>query len=363
MKVCVVGGPMIHAYLFCEALFKEGMEVIYLHDQGYKFPEYHPSYKVFGIFDENAGYFARLAQLSNYLKEYKPEVLHFMWTFNPRKDWLSSYLLTYLKPEVVYTVNNIIPHEPAFGERQAMKKIYQKVDKLHVFNQWSKNELVENFKIKPEKIRVIPLGNYSYYRRFCQVTKEEARKVLNLKLEEKVILFFGAIRDYKGVEYLLKSYPIVLKKIPNSKLVVAGSLKRQDIAKYCDLIKQLGIEENTMFTPLFIPEEICMVYFLAADLVVLPYLECTCSAIIQIAFAFGRPVISTNVGGLPELVEEGKNGLLIPPKDEANLAEAIIDLLTDEKRLEEMGRYAQYVSEQKYNWKNIAQEMIKFYSS
>lgn len=366
MKVCVVGAIPLYSYMFCEAVFNEGVDVVYLLEKNplYKLHRYNPAFGIFPIFKLEEGYLKKIYKLYSFVKNYKPDVLHFQWTFSPRMDWIFSYLFPYLKFDVVYTVHNIIPHEPAIGEKFALKKIYQKVGKLHVHSQQNKKELVERFKIRPEKIWVIPHGNFNLHRDyFGAVSRTEARKRMGLKAEEKAILFFGAIRKYKGLEYLLRAFQIVQSKLPQSRLIIGGSSEGVNIAEYYSLMEVLKIKEKTILYPYYVPDEMVSTYFMASDLVVLPYLNVTYSGMSHLAFTFGRPVVSTNVGGLPDLVEEGKNGLLVPSKDAVSLAEAIIDLLTDEKRLEEMGRYAQYVSENKYNWKNIAQELIKLYKS
>jgi len=149
---------------------------------------------------------------------------------------------------------------------------------------------------------------------------EEAKK--QLELEGNVLLFFGFVREYKGLKYLLKALPEVLSRI-DVHLLVVGEFW-DDKASYLDLIGELGIGQAVTIVDRYIPNEELGLYFSAADVVVLPYVDATQSGVTQLAYGFEKPVITTSVGGIPEVVEDGVTGLIVSPQDSEALGEAIV---------------------------------------
>lgn len=141
-----------------------------------------------------------------------------------------------------------------------------------------------------------------------------------------VLLFFGFVREYKGLRYLLEALPSVLETSPDAQLSVVGEFW-DDKQPYIDLINRLGIMDHVTIVDEYVPDDSVQQYFAAADLVVLPYVSATQSAIIQLAFGAGKPVVTTNVGGLPDVVEDGETGLLVEPRNPEALAAAIVEAL------------------------------------
>jgi len=220
---------------------------------------------------------------------------------------------------------------------------------------------VETFMLDATKVHVIPQGNFSDFSGEA-LTKERAKEILGIDLKQRVILFFGLIKRYKGVEYLIKAFPMVKKRLPRTKLLIAGK-PNEDFSPYESLIANLGIVEDVITHLRFIPYEELVAYFCAADVVVLPYLKTYQSAVVFTAYTFGRPVITTATGGLPEAIEKGKSGYVVPPADEQTLAEAICEVLSDEPMMAQMGDYARHLAETKYSWPDIARATLKVYRS
>ena len=154
------------------------------------------------------------------------------------------------------------------------------------------------------------------------LSKAEAKAVLGIRAE-RVVLFFGFIRDYKGLRYLIESLPLVRAKL-DVHLLIAGEVWG-DAKPYHELISRLGITASVTFVEKYIPNEEVARYFAASDLVVIPYVSATQSGIVQLAYGFGKPVVVSRVGGLPEVVEEGVTGYLVPPKDSASISNAVLD--------------------------------------
>ena len=143
-----------------------------------------------------------------------------------------------------------------------------------------------------------------------------------------ILLFFGFVREYKGLRYLLEAMPAVRREVPEVHLLVVGEFW-DDKRPYLELIDQLGIGDAVTVIDAYVPDDDVQRYFAAADLVVLPYVSATQSAIVQLAFGAGKPVVTTNVGGLPDVVTNNETGFLVEPRDPQALADAIAKALGD----------------------------------
>jgi glycosyltransferase involved in cell wall biosynthesis len=163
---------------------------------------------------------------------------------------------------------------------------------------------------------------YSQFPEAATIDKAAARERLGLPRDRAVVLFFGLIRPYKGLVYLIEAMPQVLRRIDCS-LLVAGEFY-DDKSKYTNLIERHGLQARVRIEDKYINNEDVGLYFGAADVVVLPYIEASQSGIVPIAYGFNTPVISTRVGGLPEAVTDGKTGFLVEPGDAGQLAETIV---------------------------------------
>jgi glycosyltransferase involved in cell wall biosynthesis len=130
------------------------------------------------------------------------------------------------------------------------------------------------------------------------------------------------VRKYKGLEYLIRALPEVLREI-SVQLLIVGEFW-QDREPYLKMIRELGLSQNVTVVDRYVPNEEIGLYFAAADVVVLPYADATQSAVISLAYAFDRPVITTDVGGLAEVVKDGETGFVVPPRDHRALAAAMV---------------------------------------
>jgi glycosyltransferase involved in cell wall biosynthesis len=161
------------------------------------------------------------------------------------------------------------------------------------------------------------------------------------------LLFFGYIKAYKGLDILLEAMPIVLKKMPNLKLTIAGEVYG-DNSVYLNIIKKHNLQNSINFHDKYISNEEVQEFFQSADVCVLPYKHATQSGIIQLSYAFGLPVIASNVGGIPEVVIEGKTGCLMPPSDVEGLALAILNFYQNFSLKESFNHISK--ENEKYSW-------------
>jgi len=209
-----------------------------------------------------------------------------------------------------------------------------------------------------DKIVVIPnginLGEFD-----IPYSKEECRKKLELPGDKKIVLYFGYLSPYKGPDVLIKALPKIMEEVPDILLVFAGrGVMRKELE---ELSVKLGVKKNVKFTG-FVEERLKLLYYKAADVFCLPSMmktECYPLAILE-AMACGLPIVASDMGGIPDAVKSGENGLLAPPKDSEALAEAIIYLLENEDIRERMGRNGKERVE-RYSWEKIAEETEKMY--
>ena len=188
-----------------------------------------------------------------------------------------------------------------------------------------------------------------------KISKEEARKKLNIHPNDKVLLFFGFIRKYKGLDILLEGMKI-LKKDPstqNIQLLIAGEFYENE-KNYRELLSDPIIKDNLILHTEFIPDSMVKYYFCAADCVVQPYRNATQSGVTPLAYHFEKPMIVTNVGGLPSLVPDKKVGLVAEPNS-IDIAEKIVEYF-------QLGEdyFLPHLREEKkkYSWSNMVQAVL-----
>lgn len=219
--------------------------------------------------------------------------------------------------KVIAIVDNIIPHEKRPGDRLLSSYFVNRVDGFICMSRNVLKDLETFDTVKPKRYCPHPLyDNYG-----VPVEKAEAMRWLGVDPDYKYLLFFGFIRDYKGLDLLLKAFADTrLTSLP-LKLIVAGEFY-SDPKPYHDLIREYKLEDRIILRNHFIGDQDVRNYFSAADLVVQPYKSATQSGVTQIAYHFGVPMITTAVGGLAELVPDGKVGYVVNPETEA-IADAI----------------------------------------
>lgn len=250
--------------------------------------------------------------------------------------------------KVICIADNVIPHEKRPGDTPFTKYFFKPIDAFVTMSEKVLKDL-STFTSKPAQQIVHPL-----YDNFGEaIDKKAARQQLGLPLDAPIILFFGFIRNYKGLDILLRSMQILKSQMPNLKLLVAGEFY-EDRKPYDDLIAELGIEEQLLLRTDFINDSEVRFYLSAADFVIQPYRNATQSGVTPLAYHFEKPMLVTNVGGLPSLVPDGKVGVISEP-NAAAIAEKIQELYT----LGEDHFLPHLRSEKKkYSWQILADTII-----
>ncbi|MFN8322470.1 MAG: glycosyltransferase [Chitinophagales bacterium] len=254
------------------------------------------------------------------------------------------------KTKVIAIIDNIIPHEKRIGDFQLAKYFVNSVDGFIAMSESVLDDLNKFDKSKPKLFSPHPLfDNFG-----DAIKKSHAYEKLGLAINEEYILFFGFIRDYKGLDLVLKAMADERIRKMHVKLIVAGEFYT-NAKPYADLIKELGIRDKLILKTDFIPDNEVRNYFCAADLVVQPYKHATQSGVTQICYHFDRPMLVTNVGGLPEIVPHGKVGYVVEP-DEKNIADSIVDFYTNHREF--VMRDNIKVEKKKYAWSTMLQKIF-----
>jgi len=249
-----------------------------------------------------------------------------------------------MRKPLVYTVHDPVPHHGAPLRMRISNAVMSKAaDAVIVLTRFGRAQLLARA-FEPRKVFLIPLGPYSVL----------ARRQRNGRRTEKLILFFGRIEPYKGLEVLLSAFASISTELPGWTALIAGTGSLPEGLKRTDL-DRVQVENR------YVSDDEVAAMMQRARLVVLPYLEATQSAVIATAYAFGKPVIVTRVGGLPEMVVHGKTGLVVPPNDPRALARAMRTLARDPARLQWMARQAWSVSRERWSWDKIARMHISMY--
>jgi len=249
--------------------------------------------------------------------------------------------------------------------RTIFRWIYNCCSVIFVHSDANRLEFLRIYGGNPDKIHVIPHGNEELFLRQSREAAQNGglRRKLKLSADAPVALFFGTLTKYKGVEYLLDAFARVKKELPTAHLIIAGFPNSDvDVAALYRQAEGLGLNESVMFHLQYIPTQDVAAFFEAADVVVFPYVMIYQSGALQVAYSFGKPVVATDVGGLSEVVEHGETGLLVPPRDPEALANALTTLLSDPELAQRLGRQARALSETRYAWDQIAQQVRQVYS-
>ncbi len=252
---------------------------------------------------------------------------------------------------IISIIDNIIPHEKRGGDRLLANYFVKSVDGFVAMSKSVLTDL-ETFDSKKPKI-FCPHPLYDNFGAI--IPKEIAKEKLSLDPSLKYMLFFGFIRDYKGLDLLLEAFPACLEKDKSLRLLVAGEFYT-DNKPYFEIIKKHKLEEFVIMHNDFIPDEKVAEYFCAADIVVQPYKDATQSGVTQIAYHFCKPMIVTDVGGLSEIVPHGKVGYVVNPVI-SEISAAILTFYSENKEQEFSANAS--LEKEKYSWKSMIDAVEK----
>jgi D-inositol-3-phosphate glycosyltransferase len=294
-----------------------------------------------------------------YCLKTNPDIIHFQTAYS--FEGLIIPLYRYFGIKVVYTAHDLLHYPPYPGDMLIFSYMYRRLNAIIVNGRSLKNDLLALFPgVRPANIFINNLGNDLEMEDLPNISRREARSRLSISRGEKVILFYGIIRPYKGLEVLIRAFAILLKKLPEARLFIAGE-PIGGFTEYQNIINRLEIGEWVKVFPYFIPLEETPTFFTAADVVAIPYLKSYQTGIAPIAYSYSRPVVVSRVGGLVECIEEGKSGYSFQSGDAGDLAERLFLILSDVEKNTGMKEFAGQYYRDNFSWRKITLATLAVY--
>jgi glycosyltransferase involved in cell wall biosynthesis len=261
--------------------------------------------------------------------ELSPKVLALNW-WQPFFGPLMSYLAKGYKKrnpnaKILFITENVVSHESRFIDKFLTDMALHHAEYFIALSKAVEREIQMSYPEKRLWRAALPI--YDCYEPSEILSKNEAKQQLKLT-DKKIILFFGYVRKYKGLDNLINAMPLILSQVPAAHLLIVGEFYDSP-DQYINFIKSNNIDQHTTIINEYVANEEVGKYYEAADIVALPYNSATQSGILNIAFGFKKPVIVTNVGGLTETLEEGLNGFIVPTGDVDALANSIIKFFNE----------------------------------
>ena len=393
MRVYVVelqgqGGLVHYSYHMCRALQREGADVTLVTATNYELDDLPHEFKVIKLLRmwskhdavksatlrslrrgvRGMRYIIQWVNLVSYLRRERPDAV----LFGEIRFQFERYFLRWLKrcglviADVVHDVqrfdltNSSSILRESSRDQRVFGEIYGLFDKLFVHNRSNRDLFLNLYRnVSPSRVCEIPHGvNEIILEMRRGMSCEALRKRLGLEPHQKVILFFGSVAKYKGVGDLISAMKIAGQDAA-ARLVIAGfPTNDTNVEELRAHARAEGVDDLIIWWLDYVPNDLVASLMEISDVVVLPYRAISQSGILHIAYACGKPVLATRVGGLPDVVEDGRSGRLVEPEQPNELGAALALMLSDPEGLREMGRYARILAETRYSWDRVARLVL-----
>lgn len=369
------GGDKPYALGIAEALTSHGVAMDFIGSDELDAPEVRNCPKLRflnlrGDQSNKAGSVTKMLRVLTYYRRLlfysliaKPKIFHILWN-NKFQFFDRTLLMFYYKllgKRIVLTAHNVNigkrDGNDTWANRFSLRTQYHLANHIFVHTKLMKQELLAEFEVKDSNVSVIPFGINSTLPN-TDLTGAEARKKLGLNADEKVLLFFGNIAPYKGLEYLIQALGELKRSGGRYRLVIAGRHKgsEQYWQKIQQLVEQGGVREWIVERTQFIPDSEVEIYFKAADALVLPYLNIFQSGVMFLGYNFGLPVLAADVGSLKEEIVEGQTGFSFKAADPSDLAR-VIETYFGSPLYRELSGHRSKIQEyaaDRYSWSKVA---------
>lgn len=285
----------------------------------------------------------------------KPDMTVFPWWV---AFWGAQFLTIiwilklFSKTKILFICHNILEHEKNRIKYAVSKCVLSRGDYFIVHSEEEKERLTDITGKTHVKVNFHPT-----YETFNSgvIPRDKAKERLQIS-EENILLFFGFVREYKGLTYLIQAMPDILDHI-DARLVVAGEFW-EDKSHYLELVQSLDLGKKVTIVDRYIPNEEIPYFFYASDIVILPYASVTGSGLVQLAFGFEKPVVVSRIGGLSEVVSDKKTGFLVPPKNPGEIAKAVVEFFRESDRETMVERITQ--ERKKFSWDHLVGTIESF---
>jgi glycosyltransferase involved in cell wall biosynthesis len=282
------------------------------------------------------------------LRAHAPDVVH----YQAGHMWFNLAWPLYRRTPVVVTIHESRHHLGDLDSKKTPQPImdigYRRADRIIVHGEQLRDAVVTDLGRPREIIDVVPT--------LADLVLGDADPGAPVEGDGRTILFFGRIWEYKGLEYLVRAQPLISERVPDARIVIAG--RGEDLERYRALMTD---PERFEIHDGYIPDDELVALFRRAAVVVLPYVDGSVSGVVPVACAFGKPVVATTVGILPEMVEHRETGLIVPPRDERALADAIVELLQDDGLRSELGANARRRAETMFDPASVGEQTVAVY--
>jgi D-inositol-3-phosphate glycosyltransferase len=314
-----------------------------------------------GMIRKSFKYVCYLVWLFFYLRRCKAQIIHFQFFRRERMECLYFPLLRVLNMPLVFTAHNVVPHEARAIDSSLRSLVYRAATKIVVHTPAIRKRLQTTFALPGEKISVIPAVKPVSGFRDASITKTNARHYLKISPDAKLLLFFGNIREYKGLSLLLDAFNIAHRSDGCLRLLIAGRVQSEALLdEYRAQIQALDASDSVIFKPEFIPKKDVDYYFRAADALAVPYSRIDFSGILQEALAYGLPILATNVGNFKETIQSA--GYVTNENTAEEFSKIILMAFKDPDRLAVMREAALAIDRTCPEWDEIGRLTIEVYS-
>lgn len=295
------------------------------------------------------------------LRDGAPGVFHLQWAPVPVLDRILVRALKGRGWRIVYTLHDPLPRSSWHAPLRFHRELLGLADAVIVHTTHQQEDLTGLVPEIAERVQVIAHGGTRVAAPNAE-HRARCRERLRVHPDRPLLLAFGLIKPYKGLEDLLAAMPNVVAMFPDTLLVIAGE-PLMPLAGLMRQIDELGLGDHVSLRPGFVPTSDVATYLDAADLLVAPYVSIGASGVVVMAQAHGLPAVVTRVGGLPEFVEPDECGFVVPPRSPAGLAGAICRALGDREALAKMGDRARRRLARDNNWSDVAERTLALYEA
>lgn len=362
------GNSGLTHYSFClaRALDAAGVDVTLVTNRNYELEPFGGSFPVVKLFRRSRYYPLDIIRFWRRYRRERPDIVHYQSFLKfPALEIILIKLQKRKGTRLVYTAHDWLPHRRRGYHSLLFRLYYRQFDLIIVHSGRGQRFLVRELGVDPDRLSVIPHGEYGFFAADRELDRQRAREVLGLDPGVTWYLFFGHIDEYKGLDVALRALGLLRRQEdggPAAGIIVAGNPGGEGFDAYAKLIEEEGLGSRVSLHLGHVPIADIQLYFKAADAVLLPYRESSTSGLAHLAMGFSLPVIASDIGGLPALVESAGAGLIVEPGDAAGLAAAMGLLAGDEEELRRLGRAWETVADE-YSWDNIAVRTKQLYES
>lgn len=375
MKIAIIepvgghGGMNYYDFGLCYGLAQAGVEVtLYTCDETIV-----PQSLAFNVelyFQKIYGNAPKLLRAGRYLvgllrslsdaRSFGATLVHFHFFHTSLLELLSVYLAKIYGFKVVVTAHDV---DSFIGDsiQWMAQRAYHTSDLVIAHNQVSLKELIERLYIPQFNIRVIPHGNYINFTGIPE-TQQQSREELAVFGKGPFLLFFGQIKEVKGLDILLNALPNVIKKFPSIQLVIAGKVWKDNFSQYQALIEKHKLNNHVISHIRYIPDDLVGYYYSASDLVVLPYRKIYQSGALLMAMSFGRPVLVSNLEGMTEVIHDDVNGFVFRQGDSEHLAQRLNEVLSVPQKMSKIAEAGYATVSSRNSWIHIGEKTVQAYS-